>query len=305
MTKQEISSIARDFIGENKFSHALEVLSAYVAGIDRALENELLIQKARFHRNSRDYRLNILPRNRYEESLARLIVGINGLIDILPNLGNEIKREEIKGEGSILADEQADEKKAILFLTANPKNLNSPPLQAEKQMREIRDELSRSPGRNRFQLIFEPAVKIKTITRAMLTHKPYIVHFSCHGASEGIYVEDDYGDFILFPTFGIDRLFKTTSNHVKGVLFNSINTNTHAELISQHGIYAIGMADQMGPTLQNSFDEAAKSFAIGFYQCLSNDDSLEDAFNYGMINISAHAEYSQLPNLWHNSNNIS
>lgn len=71
------------------------------------------------------------------------------------------------------------EKQTILFLAANPKN--STPLDLTREVKEIEAGLERSQKRDKFQLEQVWAVTPADVQRAMLDHKPQIVHFSGHG----------------------------------------------------------------------------------------------------------------------------
>jgi len=161
-------------------------------------------------------------------------------------------------------------KRKILFLTANPKD--EAQLGLERELRKVMNTLNGATNRDNFELISEPAVGIPDITRAMQVYKPQIVHFSGHGTkTKGIAIENESGEVTLFPIEGLDRLFKLSKKTVKCVVLNACHSSAQAEVISKHGIYVVGMNDEIG-------DEAATSFAVGFYQSLGEGNDYEFAF---------------------------
>lgn len=298
MTKQQITDIVTPLLAESKYKEVLELLSDYTKGRDRYIENDLLMQTASFNRNSRDYTSGLLTRPEYNVAMAKLTDSLNYIIERLPATGNSPQNTPTAGVISIPQPDAADQKKKILFLTANPKNPDGPALRTESEMRAVKDELRQSTGRDLFELIFEPAVKIPTITRAMRANKPQIIHFSGHGHTTGIVVEGINGEIILFPTEGLDRLFRISKEHVHCVLLNACYSKAQAQVISNHDIYVIGINHEIG-------DETAKEFAVGFYQSLGEGDSVEIAYEMAMVNIAHKLEYANLPELWHNGEKIS
>jgi len=191
----------------------------------------------------------------------------------------------------------------ILFLTANPIIINSqneqtPLLRIAEECRKVKDGLEAATNRDDFELISESAVRVRTMTKAMQKEEPQIVHFSGHGTkTKGIAVENESGKVTLFPTEGLDRLFKLFKDTVKCVVLNACHSSVQAEAISKHGIYVVGMNDEIG-------DKAATSFAVGFYQSLGEGKDYKFAFEIAMVNISSHLNYADKPELWLNGKRI-
>lgn len=186
---------------------------------------------------------------------------------------------------------EADSKIKILFLTSNP--IDSTPLRLEDELRKVKDEIQQSSKRELLELISESAVKVLTITRALQQQKPRIVHFSGHGSGEGgLVVQDDSGEAILFPSIGLDRLFKLHKSNVKCVLLNACYSKAQAQIISKHNIYVIGMNNAVG-------DRAALDFAVGFYQSIGEGKSYKYAFENALISISPSLDNANTPELWY------
>ncbi len=175
--------------------------------------------------------------------------------------------------------------KKILILSANPTNTNK--LRLDEEVREIRAGLERSRNREQFEIFSTLAVRPKDLRRALLDHKPEIVHFSGHGAgSQGLALENDSGEMHLVRTETLAGLFELFDN-IECVLLNACYSEAQAEAIYQHVDYVIGMNRAIG-------DRAAIEFAVGFYEALGADRSYEDAYKFGRLNIDLEGipEYS-------------
>src|SRR5438094_8487414 len=86
-----------------------------------------------------------------------------------------------------------NERVKVLFLAANPVHPEVR-LRTDKEAREIQAEVERAVDRDRFEIATVFALRQSDLQRALLRHRPQIVHFSGHGsAGEGIYLEDDAG----------------------------------------------------------------------------------------------------------------
>jgi len=203
-----------------------------------------------------------------------------------------VRKEQQRQDNAV---ETASTKTKILFLTANPRDQQS--LRLEGELRKVLDTLSGATYKNSLDYKIEPAVRIDIITKAMQTEKPEIVHFSGHGCVEGLAVEDDSGYSDLFPIEGLDKMFGLFKKTIKCVILNACDSKELAKIISKHGIHVVGMNDEIG-------DEAARKFAVGFYQGLGEGNTYEFAFKMGMIHISNEYDDANTPELWFNGERI-
>lgn len=291
MKKSEITALVNNLIADNKIKEALDLLAGFVKGIDRYLENELLLQTASFNRNQKDYHSQLISRENYDLSFARTNFSLTQILSRLPENGNNVSISIEVGP-----DPHPNEKQIILFLTANPTNTGT--LRLDEELRKVKDQLAQTTSRDSFKLESETAVKIATITMAMQQYKPTIVHFSGHGTGQdGIVIEGENGKAVLFPTEGLNRLFKLFKNQVKCVLLNACYSKVQAQEISKLGIYVIGMDKAIG-------DRAAIDFAVGFYQSLGEGNPYEFAFEIAMVNISPNLNDANTPEIWLNGNKI-
>jgi AAA-like domain/CHAT domain len=188
----------------------------------------------------------------------------------------------------------------ILFLAANPKN--SSRLRLDEELREMDEGLRRATHRDQFELEQKWAVRPKDLQRAILDFSPQIVHFSGHGLGaegggqsaqgmrdisvlpeselelEGLVFEDDAGQGKLVETSAIASLFELFADRIECVVLNACYSEKQAEAISQHIPYVIGMNRAIG-------DEAARVFAVGFYDALGAGRDIEFAFKAGCVAI--------------------
>ncbi|MBW4683202.1 MAG: AAA-like domain-containing protein [Microcoleus vaginatus WJT46-NPBG5] len=172
----------------------------------------------------------------------------------------------------------ARKKKTILFLAANPKNTNY--LDLEKEAQEIAQGLELAKKRDNFQLEQQWAVTPRDMQRAVLDCKPEIVHFSGHGAGEdGLALEDETGKVKLVNAKALAALFELFMDRVECVVLNACYSDVQANAIARHIPYVIGMKQAVG-------DNAAREFAVGFYDALAAGESIEFAYKSGCVSIA-------------------
>jgi hypothetical protein len=161
----------------------------------------------------------------------------------------------------------------ILFLASNPTDTGR--LRLDQEVRDIEDGLKRSNERDQFELIQRFAARIGDLRRGLLEHSPQIVHFSGHGTGvDGIVVENDKGESSPVPTEALANLFELCAEHVDCVVLNACESDLQAEAISKHIPYVIGMTSSVS-------DDAAREFAVGFYDALGGGKSMQVAFEFG------------------------
>lgn len=161
----------------------------------------------------------------------------------------------------------------ILILSANPKKTS--PLRLDEEMREIKEGLKRSASRDLFSIESAEAVRYRDLRRAILDHKPNIVHFSGHGTGEeGLVFEDEIGNLKLVDTEAIGELFKLFADQVECVVLNACHSEYQAKEIAKHIDYVIGMSQAID-------DKAAIEFSVAFYDALGAGRTYDFAYNLG------------------------
>lgn len=196
----------------------------------------------------------------------------------------------------------------ILFLAANP--VNTSQLRLGEEVRSIQAELERAKYRDRLELVSHWAVRVGDLSRALLEHKPQIVHFSGHGQGqptaqaqqtsredttdrstteasreviksdksasvpEGLVLEDDQGRAKLVGAAALAGLFELFQNDVKCVVLNACYSQVQAMAIHQHIDCVVGMNKAIG-------DQAAIRFATEFYKALATGSAFDFAYRLG------------------------
>lgn len=184
----------------------------------------------------------------------------------------------------------------ILFLSANPSDQAR--IQTDKEHRIIKSEMERGRHRNFFEFLpSQFAVTITELLRAM-NDKPNIIHFSGHGETEGISISTEDNKTQLVPVRALKRLFTPLKDITKIVLLNSCYSAEQAQVISEYGMFVIGMNLPVE-------DEAAISFAKGLYNGLSEGKTIEAAYNDAMIVLEVEKpDYAEIVEAWKNGKKL-
>ncbi|MCG8424551.1 MAG: AAA-like domain-containing protein [Proteobacteria bacterium] len=164
------------------------------------------------------------------------------------------------------------ETRTVLILGANPPGTER--LRLDNEVREIRDALHGASHGHCFQLEYWPATRPRDLWRALLKHRPEIVHFIGHGTeTEGLVLEGEDGRTKLVSAGELASLFSLFTG-VECVLLNACYTQDQARAIAQHVCVAIGIQRPIS-------DQASIQFAVGFYDSLGAGESLEFAYQLG------------------------
>ncbi|WP_235006634.1 AAA-like domain-containing protein, partial [Calothrix rhizosoleniae] len=175
------------------------------------------------------------------------------------------------------------------------------PLRLSEEVREIKSAWERSLKREQFEIIVESAVRPKELRRALLTHKPQILHFSGHGSGEqGLFFMGDSGKAMLVTPDALSRFFKAIKEifTIETVVLNACYSEVQAEGIYPYINYIIGMNQAIG-------DQAAIQFSIGFYDTLFNGESIENSFLLGRNAIELENIPEHLTPVFRKNNTIS
>jgi SMODS-associated and fused to various effectors sensor domain/CHAT domain len=159
----------------------------------------------------------------------------------------------------------------ILFLSADPDNVVYRP-HLGTEFRDIFSEIERSANRDQFQLESAWAVRTADLQGALMKHRPDMVHFSGHGAAEGIFLEDEAGKKKIVPIQALAQLFELFKAHVRVVFLNACHTQFQLEAMKETIDVTIGMKEPVA-------DAAAMKFAVAFYRALVYGYSVKEAFN--------------------------
>jgi len=193
----------------------------------------------------------------------------------------------------------------ILFLAANPSGTDR--LALDREARSIQVELERSGYRDSFEFVTRWAVEPLDLLRELRKLRPTVVHFSGHGGKNatgarqlghaprrdvasdfglqdselgsGLFFQGADGRAQVVSAAALRDTFGAAGSSVKLVVLNACYSESQAEALLAHIDCVVGMAGSI-------YDDAARSFAIGFYGGLGERESVETAYRQGCAAIS-------------------
>lgn len=192
-------------------------------------------------------------------------------------------------------------KHVILFLAANPNETDR--LALDREARSIRAELKRSSYRDQFDLVTRWAAEPLDLLREVRELKPTVVHFSGHGGRDtvetakaahnrdvivgascgeelqGLYFHDAAGHMQFVSAEAIAQTLGAAGASVRLVVLNACFSDQVANVLLAHVAFVVGISGSI-------HDDAARSFAIGFYGGLGESESISTAFAHGRAAIS-------------------
>jgi len=151
-------------------------------------------------------------------------------------------------------------KRTILFMTANPSGTD--PRALDREARSIRAELKGSGYRDRFEFETRWAAEPLDLLRELRDLKPTVVHFSGRGTHDGLLFQTAEGRAQVVSPAAIAETFGAAGGSVKVVVLSACYSQVSAEALLAHVDCVVGMGSSI-------HDDAARSFAVGFYGALS------------------------------------
>lgn len=260
MDEQALKDIKR-LIGFANTKQAIEKLQQLVEN-NATLADELHMIEARLNQVETQDRIGIL-------TTAEKNIINNQINNSLLQLVNKVADQHNDIPSPQPARTPSSIKTKILFLSANPNNLQTLDLALEK--REVEEELERSQERDRFILVKQDAVRVNELMNGLLKHRPQIIHFSGHADENGVYLLNDQGASQCVPFAGLADLFHQFSDNLACVILNACLSAVPAELIAQHIGYVIAMGNKIT-------DPAALQFSKNFYKALGAGESIPKSF---------------------------
>lgn len=168
------------------------------------------------------------------------------------------------------------ERVQILFLAANPDSTSR--LDLEEELRSVENELRAVEYRDSILLTAAHAVRPDDLVRLLRKLRPAIVHFSGHGAPDGIILRNDQAH-IAVDGNALARLFRDRG--VQMVVLNACFSDEQAKSLAEVVSAVIGTTAAVG-------DEAARRFSVAFYRTLGDGHSIADAFRDGGDAVDIH-----------------
>jgi len=161
----------------------------------------------------------------------------------------------------------------ILMVSASPNDQDRLRLGAE--FRDIRHAHQRARKREEWNIESNEAVTVDDLRRALLDHRPAIVHFSGHGGgTTGLCFEDRDGNTHSTNGESLAQLFHHFKDSLKCVVLNACYSEVQARAISKEIDYVVGMTQAVE-------DESAAKFAVAFYDAIFAGTDFQAAFSLG------------------------
>jgi hypothetical protein len=171
-------------------------------------------------------------------------------------------------------------KHVILFLAANPSSTSR--LALDEECAAIERELRMTAHRDDFDFRSKWAVTVDEMMRHLVELKPAVIHFSGHGAtgaSSGIYLQGDQGGSQLVSGRALAMMIKSGAASARAVVLNACFSEPQADATRSVVDCVVGMAGAIG-------DDAARSFAVGFYGALGNRWSVGNAVEHAVATLA-------------------
>lgn len=199
--------------------------------------------------------------------------GLGWLESILGELPDAPPRDAAEPTPPVAAP--PDDRVRILFLSANS---TRQPMDLEREVRRIKDDLRMARERDELEFRHEGAVTSDTLMQAMLDESPTIVHFAGHGGTRGIFLRDALGNPRLVTGDALASLFALFRDTVKCVVLNACWSEAQAKAIRQHVPHVIGTRAEIP-------DTAALAFSAGFYKAIGAKKDVPFAFEAGKARV--------------------
>jgi hypothetical protein len=183
----------------------------------------------------------------------------------------KLQHGDLKKLQDSAGDTSATTKQAILYIAASPKNVAT--LQVDHEFKKIKAVLEAGTQRDQFELLLPLlSVTLEDFLQARHRFKPAVIHFSGHGLEEGLLFATSQNVFQVIPTEILADVFKGMEAYTKIVVLNACYASSQAKIISQNGIYVMGMNAPVT-------DDAALYLSENFYRFLADGQQAEEAFH--------------------------
>jgi hypothetical protein len=164
------------------------------------------------------------------------------------------------------------EKTKLLFLAADP-YLEGPSLQLDEEARAVTNAIPASCG---LEVVSAWAVRVNDIQRAVLHHRPGIVHFAGHaGAGRGIILGDEFGFPSAVGFAAVAGLLGIVPPRPRLAVLNACDTASALDAFGEVVDYTVAMNAPVE-------DRSSILFAGAFYAALAVGETVRHAFELGV-----------------------
>ncbi|MCI5158120.1 MAG: hypothetical protein D3906_06685, partial [Candidatus Electrothrix sp. AUS1_2] len=223
----DIKNSIRKDVSEGDIESALLKLGEYYRDSNNSSLDEVIILSGRHRRLTKDERKGRITREVFEVESNRISNNIldfieDSLIDIkdkcderdcsIGEINAPAPRGRVLRKNCSAVTPQAAGYQIqnfaikILLLAANP--FAAEPLRLDEEIRKIKTNIQLARERDRLVFISALAVTPETLMQEMHDNNPDIDHFSGHGDTDGIYLEQDNGEPHFVDTDALEALFE-------------------------------------------------------------------------------------------------
>lgn len=157
----------------------------------------------------------------------------------------------------------------MLFVAADP--TDSVRLDTARELRTIEQEAALVANSCQIVIRAVPAATAGDVHRALLEHKPHIIHIGGHASDNAIWLRDEYHTSRAIPATSLASLLSSFKSKVCLVVVNTCKSDIIAAELTRHIPYAIGF--------ERSLDDiVARRFASALYRALVAGESIESSF---------------------------
>jgi esterase/lipase superfamily enzyme len=160
----------------------------------------------------------------------------------------------------------------LLWLVA--RSQDQAELDVDAELQAVRAACAR---RNR-KLVVVSDLTIDQLTPLLHQHRPRMLHFSGHAEAQGLLIPDPLGRTKVLTPEAFAKIFRLHHLHTECVVLNACFTASLADALAEPVPFVVGTIDRVP-------DPTAAAFARGFYLSLTNEATMFEAFEAGVLEI--------------------
>ena len=189
----------------------------------------------------------------------------------------EMKIEEISDKS--FESSAKSKAKPILFISANPRYPNISTLAVDFELSRLKTEFVKGKYDEQFEFLFPEFAIDKANFLKISDNKPYILHFSGHGNTEGILIQDGNNKPKRVGNEFLEYFFRDLDGITELVVLNSCLSVNQAEAISSHVPFVVGTSCKIP-------DPLAIAFSEGLYNGLGEGIGIEMSIKRGVQSVA-------------------
>lgn len=163
----------------------------------------------------------------------------------------------------------------VLFFASSP--INTQLIRFDRESRQIRNSLSKS----HLNLHLRIDAHLEDLVPSITEIEPTIVHFSCHGSPNGMYLTSENGTAKLINPLVLGNIIKRICPKVKIIVLNTCFSQSYADAIASAIDNVVFFPSSLG-------DEEAIIFSREFYRALAINKSVRDAYDIAVDTLKSH-----------------